>query len=589
MTILNNLFTEEIVGTRVLVSFDYDTQTYKVVEKDSEDVLAEGSDITVNNFLEKNGARVFLPRYMSNEPVTTVNANNADKTHFSSWAVLLFLRNRHDGVPVEMEIFPREYQEGLKFLPGIKIPLGECLLDDMKKSSIVNLLMKQKDFLKDLKKVAVRTYKESDDREVALVAGTNKYYPFKINSEETEPFANSLVLVVNNSGVDIDEEKLKKALFSKNTMSVLSANEGTPTLDESLSFDEIINKHIVVFESKDLNSLSRTLFHVHPEASYHGWKVSEIKENSNHDGFFFEVYGESTDEVLNDDFLLGRLLVEAVYITHKTPLHNSSLAEKAVFSLMHGADLKKVTEAMLNEKSFEKKVITECGDFAGAGLMNGALSASAAELGGGSTSLMAGGVPDTDLSPSATTASDFHGMQYKVLYPQFKAKDKVTRKKKKKKAKKSLTAKEAMLAEIGILDSYKKLIGLVEDDENMNLGSDMDTNTGSDMNLNTGDSDMGDIGGDVTGDLGSDLSNSVDLGNDLGTDSNSGDSMPDLSMGNGDEGAESVEADSEELVGTVESVTEEGKLVVRWDDDTTSLEDSNNLLLKSSKKSDIQV
>lgn len=582
MTILNNLVTEEIVGTRVLVSFDYNKQLFRVVDKETEDVLAEGSDISINNFLERNGARVFLPRYMSNEPETKVNANSADKTHFSAWAVLLYLKNRHeDNAVVEMEIFPRDYQEGLKFLPGIKIPLGECLIEDINKSSIANLLIKQKDFLKDLKKIAVRTYKESDNREVALIAGTNKYYPFNVDGEEAESFANSLVLVVNNSGIDIDEEKLKKALSSKNTMSVLSADEGTPTLDESLKFDEIINKHVVVFESRDLNSLSRTLFHVHPEASYHGWRVSEIKENAKHDGFLFEVFGESTDAMLNDDFILGRLLVEDVYITHKTPLHNSSLAEKAVFSLMHGASINEVTDAMLNDFKISKKEITECGD-CGVGLGSAGMAAPV-ELSTGVAPVVVDGVPSADLSPSTTTSADFHGIQNKVLYPMINVKDKVV--KKKAKGKKKLSHKESLLSEMGILGAYNKLMRLAEDD-------DIPTDSN---NSNAGNaSELEDFGGED--DTNSMESNNFNFGN-MG-DSNTSDSDSNINIsdfGNDSEntgseaGKESEESEGEELVGTVESSTEEGKLVVRWSDDTTSLEDPDNLLLHPSKKQDIQI
>ena len=53
MTALNNLFTEEIAGTIVLVSFDYNTQTFKVVNKQTEDILIDGDDISVNAFLER--------------------------------------------------------------------------------------------------------------------------------------------------------------------------------------------------------------------------------------------------------------------------------------------------------------------------------------------------------------------------------------------------------------------------------------------------------------------------------------------------------------------------------------------------------
>ena len=571
MTALNNLFTEEIAGTKVLVSFDYDTQTFKVVNKQTEDILIDGDDISVNAFLEKNGARVFLPRYMANDPVTTVNANNADKTHYSSWAVLLYLKNRADGIPMEMVIYPRDYQEGAKFLPGIKIPLGECVLDDMNKSSIVNLLMTQKDLLKDVNKVAVRTYTESDNREVALVAGTNKYYPMSVNPEDVDSFANSLILVVNSNGKEVDEDKLKKALNLKNTMSVLSSDEEqTQSVAESMSFDDIINKHVVVFESKDLNSLSRTLFHVHPEASYHNWKVSEIKENSNHNGFLFEVFGEATDSVLNDDFILGRLLSENVYITHRTPMHESSCAEKAIFSLMHGASMDDITNMVLTEHAKEakqEKIMKECG-------------LGVADIGGGvALPVMDVGVTTVaDMSPSCVTSSDIHGIQGKVLAPMIPEKKVKKIVVKKKKAKKESSVDEKLLSELGILDSYKKLVGLTEDDE-FNVGDATDDssfenlgdfNDSADNATNTGNFDN--TGAD---DMSDDFSDLGDLGSDDTTSDNSGD--------NAAEGEEPAD------VGVVEEITEDGKLKINWEDGTTSDEETNNVLVTSSKRPDVQI
>lgn len=570
MTALNNLFTEEIAGTIVLVSFDYNTQTFKVVNKQTEDILIDGDDISVNAFLEKNGARVFSPRYMANDPVTTVNANNADKTHYSPWAVLLYLKNRAESYPLEMIIYPRDYQEGAKFLPGIKIPLGECVLDNINKSSIVNLLMTQKDLLKDINKVAVRTYTESANREVALVAGTNKYYPMSVNPEDIDSFANSLILVVNSNGNEIDEEKLKKALNLTNTMSVLSSDENTAkSVVESMSFDDIINKHIVVFESKDLNSLSRTLFHVHPEASYHNWKVSEIKENSNHDGFLFEVFGEATDNVLNDDFILGRLLSENVYITHRTPMHESSCAEKAIFSLMHGASMNDITSMILTEhakKSKQERILKECG-LGGADIS-----------GGVSLPIMDVGVTTVaDVSPSCVTSSDIHGIQGKVLAPMIpekKAKKVII---KKKKSKKESLIDEKLLEELGILDSYNKLIGLTEDDDigadNISNDSSFDNlgdfNDSTDISDNTGAFDNTDVGNNVT-----DFGNFNDLGSNDETTENASE--------------ESNEQEQED-VGVVKEITEEGKLKIAWEDGTSSEENTNNVLVTSSKHPDIQI
>lgn len=552
MTVLNSLFTEEIAGTKVLVSFDYDTQKFKVANSQTGDVLIEGSDIAVNAFLEKNGARVFLPRYMANDPVTTVNANNADKTHYSAWAVLLYLKNRADGIPIEMVIYPRDYQEGSKFVPGIKIPLGECALDNMDKSSIVNLLMTEKDLLKDLKKIAIRTYTESENREVALIAGTNRYYPMSINPGDVDSFANSLILVANSSGNDIDEEKIKKALNLKNTMSVISPDEGSAaSLEESLSFDDIINKHVVVFESKDLNSLSRTLFHVHPEANYHNWKVSEIKENSNHDGFLFEVFGEATDEMLSNDFILGRLLSENVYITRRTPMHESSCAEKAVFSLMHGATMDDI----------KKMMFKECGVSGGMGLDAGV-----------ALPIMDTGVMTTaDSSLSAVTSSDIHGIQGKVLAPMLPEKKK-KKLKPKHKAKHESLIEENVLNELGIYDSYKKLISLSEDEMD-SFDSDFD------LDMSSGDEDFGN---DSADDMFTDTDSIDNSGDNLNVDSG------DVNNTAPEDTEVSTESKSEDI-GMVEDISEEGNLIINWEDGTTSEEKIDNLLITSTKKPEMQI
>lgn len=558
MTILNSLFTEEIVGTKVLVSFDYDNQNFKVTDSKTKDILIEGSDITVNAFLEKNGARVFLPRYMANDPVTLVNSNNADKTHYSSWAVLMYLRNRADGVPIEMVIYPRDYQEGSKFVPGIKIPLGECVVDDINKASIVNLLMTQKELLKNLSKIAIRTYKESDNREVALVASTNKYYPMNINPEDVDSFADSLILVISSSGKNIDEEKIKKALHLDNTLSVVSSSEEEQdSLEESMKFDDIINKHVVVFESKDLNSLSRTLFHVHPEASYHGWKVSEIKENSNHNGFLFEVFGDATDKVLSDDFILGRLLSENVYITRRTPMHESSKAEKAIFSLMHGASMSDIKRMIINEGVPKEKEFEECGvTSAGMGLDAGI-----------PLQIMDTGVTTiADTSPSSVTSSDFHGIQGKVLYPMIP--EKKHKKKKKDKEIRSVLENEEILKELGISNTFSKLIALVEDDDEFNINSaenmessevssdEFDSNLFNDSNS---DSDLN-VGGDY-------ISNST---------------VSDTS-------SDPENKENSEEVGVVDRISRNGKLIINWEDGSVSEEDTDNVILTTSKKPEIAI
>lgn len=365
---LNKLITESISGVKILVSYDDQNKLFKIKDKETSEIIKEGDEISVEAFLNINGARMDTPRFMANYPVTKVNSNAADMSHFSPFSLLEFLRLRHDGTELELVMYPREYQEGCKFVPGIKIPLGECLIKDIKESSMINLMVCQKESLKDIKKIAVRTYKENDNREIALVTKDNKYYPFVIEPKETDSFANSLILILDGNEISLNPEDLKKACNQQDALTVISQDpkccESEDTITEGMAIDKLINSHVVVFESTDLNSLSRTMFHVHPEATYRNWKVSEIKENADTNKFYFEVQGNNTDALLNDDFVLGRLLSENVYITHRTPLHESSPLDKAVFALRNGLSLKEAVDSLIKEQlNYNKaeKTIKECG------------------------------------------------------------------------------------------------------------------------------------------------------------------------------------------------------------------------------------
>ena len=248
---LNKLVTESISGVNVLVSYDDPSQTFKVISKEKGDLLIEGDEIHVCTFLEVNGARIFAPRFMANYPLEKVHANTADMSHMSPFSLLEFLRLRKgiDG-ELELTIYPRDMQEGIKLLPGIKIPLGECLLEDMKKSSLINLMLVMKESTHLLKKVVVRTFKESDDRQIAFATEDGKYFPMIISPKDEDSFANSVVLVFGNSGIELDLDSLKTALKTPQTMSVISRDpnevQEIDTIQECFSVDYLIVSHIFV-------------------------------------------------------------------------------------------------------------------------------------------------------------------------------------------------------------------------------------------------------------------------------------------------------------------------------------------------------
>lgn len=247
-------------------------------------------------------------------------------------------------------------------------------------------------------------------------------------------------------------------------------------------------------------------------------------------------------------------------------MHESSCAEKAIFSLMHGASMDDITNMILTEhakKSKQERILKECG-------LGGA------DIGGGvSLPVMDVGVTTVaDVSPSCVTSSDIHGIQGKVLAPMIpekKAKKVII---KKKKSKKESLIDEKLLEELGILDSYNKLIGLTEDDDVGvdndssfdNLG---DSNDSTDISDNTGAFDNTGVGNDTT-----DFGNFNNLGSNDETTENAGE--------------ESNEQEQED-VGVVEEITEEGKLKIAWEDGTSSEENTNNVLVASSKHPDIQI
>lgn len=493
---LNKLFTEEISGVKVLVSYDYETQTFKVVDKESGDILKEGDEIPVCEFLEVNGARIYAPRFMANYPVTKVNGNAADLHHMTPFSLLEFLRLRKDSTELELVIYPRDMQEGAKLLPGIKIPLGECLLESLDKASMINLMITYKEDLNKLKKVAVRTYKECDEREVALVTNDGKYYPMMITPEDTESFKNSLVLILRSNDVDLDKDSLEKALMTPNTLSVISPEQldinEEDTITECFSVDDLINSQIVVFESSDLNSLSRTLFHVHPEATARKWKVSEIKESASHKGFFFEVQGKNTDKLLSDKLILESLLSENVYITHSTPLHDSSPMDKAVFAVMNGIDIKEAINSMVEEQTKlnqEEQHLKECGSICGLGDVAVVTSVAPAPV--VSTAAVTCGSDNVGM-----TSADIHGIAGKILYPPLKAEKK---KKEKDVVKVNDDLKNKVLTEMGIADVYNQIMNLQKYDVEIKntLTEDDDIGDTSDFNLgsNIGSSDSNGLSG----------------------------------------------------------------------------------------------
>lgn len=249
-------------------------------------------------------------------------------------------------------------------------------------------------------------------------------------------------------------------------------------------------------------------------------------------------------------------------------MHESSCAEKAIFSLMHGASMDDITNMILTEhakKSKQERILKECG-------LGGV------DIGGGvSLPVMDVGVTTVaDVSPSCVTSSDIHGIQGKVLAPMIPEKK---AKNKKKKSKKESLIDEKLLEELGILDSYNKLIGLTEEDDDDggvdNISNDSsfdnlgDFNDSTDISDNTGAFDNTDVGNNVT-----DFGNFNDLGSNDETAENASE--------------ESNEQEQED-VGVVKEITEEGKLKIAWEDGTSSEENTNNVLVTSSKHPDIQI
>ena len=564
---LNKLVTESISGVNVLVSYDDPSQTFKVISKEKGDLLIEGDEIHVCTFLEVNGARIFAPRFMANYPLEKVNANNADMSHMSPFSLLEFLRLRKgiDG-ELELTIYPRDMQEGIKFLPGIKIPLGECLLEDMKKSSLINLMLVMKESTHLLKKVVVRTFKESDDRQIAFATEDGKYFPMIISPKDEDSFANSVVLVFGNSGIELDLDSLKTALKTPQTMSVISRDpnevQEIDTIQECFSVDDLIDSHIVVFESTDLNDLSNTMFHVHPEATARNWKVSEIKEDVNKGLFYFEIQGDKTDEILKDDFVMGRLLSENVYITHRTPLHESTPMDKAVFALMNGMDINKVVKNMVAEQiqlNKTEKLFKEC-DCAGIGGLDVVAAVTPAAP-------VSDGCLDASrcVFTAGMTSKDIHGIEGKVLAPMKKQ----PKKKEKDVIKVNDDLRATILREMGIEDQYNKVMGLnkdlKEDGEDVGIeGLDNDSSVTDSFNLDSAlSNDVGDSLGDT---LVSDESNSDSVSSDKDSDEN----KIDYEVG---------------VVGeTVEG--EPMKVEINYIDGSTSEEPYTNLVVASSVKPD---
>ena len=563
MVKLNKIVTESISGISVLVSYDDKTQKFTVVDKETEEVLSTGEEIHVCNFLELNGARIFAPRFMANYPIEKMNANNADMSHMSPFSLLEFLRLRKgvDG-PIELTIYPRDMQEGSKFVEGIKIPLGECLVNDIKKASLINLMLTMKESMNNIKKIAVRTFNECDDRQIAFATEDGKYFPMVISPKDEDSFVNSIVLIFGNGGVDIDEEKLKTAFDTPHALSVISKDpcveEEEDTITECFSVDDLINSHIVVFESSDLNALSNTMFHVHPEATARKWKVSEIKENVNKNVFYFEVQGNKTDDLLSDDFVMGRLLSENVYITHRTPMHESSPVDKAVFALMNGMDIKEAINSMVEEHNRLQKTnksMQECGlgALANAPVSTGCDCEGACTCGHG------------------TISSDIHGIAGRVLAPMIKKKD--NKKKTKDVVKVNDGIRSAILREMGIEDQYNDIMsikqGLKEDDEpalNLDMGS------GSDDSSNSFNFDLGNSGS-------SDNSSSGLLGDSMPPEDNS------ESENSGEENKNDRPEIDPEVAVVTDSVEDDSSLVeVKYTDGTISQEPLNNLVVSSSVK-----
>lgn len=533
---LNKLFTEEISGITVLVSYNDETKTFKVINKNNKDLLKEGDEITVNNYLDVNGARVYAPRFMANYPVTKVNANASDLTHMSAFSVLEFLRLRHDSTEIEMVIYPRDMQEGCKILSGIKIPLGECLLQEGRTSSMVDFMISCKESLDKIKKVVVRTFKESDPCEVAVVDSENKFYPFNISKEDKDSFANSLVLILSGNDVNLNLENLLKALFTDNTMSVISQDlsqlEKNDTITECFSVDDLINSHIVVFESSNLNALSRTLFHVHPEANLRKWKVSEIKESIDQKGFYFEVQGKNTDELLSDDLVLGSLISENVYITHRTPLHEASPVDKAVFALMNGISVETAVESLVKEqkeKDEEFSSLKEC-----------------------DSCDVSGNVPTEVLSDGrGFKTSNIEGIEGKILAPMKKQKKDV---KNDEPIKVNSDLKYMVLKDLDLSESVLKSLKLLKEDEEQ--GFDMDLGLGTNSSENNEDSLFG----------------NSEVSSETSSSENSN---------------EESEKNKEDEVGKVLSFSSDdpSKLVIQWPDGSETIEDSDNLIVSSSLKS----
>lgn len=572
---LNKLVTESISGVNVLVSYDDKTQTFKVVEKEKEsNVLVEGDEIHVCNFLEVNGARIFAPRFMANYPIEKMNKNNADMTHMTPFSLLEFLRLRKgvDGA-LELTIYPRDMQEGAKFVPGIKIPLGECLVEDMKKSSLIGLMLSMKESMKNLKKVVVRTFNESDERQIAFATEDGKYFPMVLEPKDDDSFANSVVLILNNNGIELECDDMKKALSTPQTMTVISQDPAemseADTIQECFSVDDLIDSHIVVFESTDLNALSNTMFHVHPEATARKWKVSEIKEDANKELFYFEVQGNKTDELLSDDMVMGRLLSENVYITHRTPLHDSSLMDKAVFAVMNGMSITEAVQSMVKEQvklNESKKKFIESGFGCVAGLGDVA-AVTAAPMATDTTALSCGSME------KGMTSADIHGIAGKVLAPMMKQK----KKKEKDVVKVNDDLRAVILREMGIEDQYNKIMnikqGLKEDDA--------EEGSGLDLSADAGSSDF-DLGSDLSSELNSDMAS-------LGGDDSSG-GIPGEGEENTSSGEDDNDKDDKSLIDndvalvTNSNEDDSSQVDLEYNDGSVTSESINNLVVASSVK-----
>ena len=347
MTKLNKVITEEIARLPVTLSFDYATKLYSVVDEKNKE-LYKADKWKMTTWLVENDARMFSPRYVANFPLSDVNRNEGDITHFSPEALLELLRIRNGAEDIKITICPRAVVKGANKIIDIEQKyLGEeCLVKDIKEASLLNFLEVADD--EDIKKLVIRKTDENEPQ-IALILGTNKYYPVIDNDEEG--FGESLCNVLKLQGCEFNKQEVLEALKTPG-LHIFEAE-----VEPAKKIESIIKEQEVVFESRNINQLSKTYIRMNANSQAEGWKVTPIKESG--DYFSFDVRGNFKNKNLRDDNYIGNFLVEGVRFIRGSLLNESNDISKATMAMNGGLTITEAMDALLGSGSFEKKSITE--------------------------------------------------------------------------------------------------------------------------------------------------------------------------------------------------------------------------------------